>query len=83
MTLCVRYAYPWWKDKEIDSNKKRQAGLCPLTPDETALVLRAFEIDYNTQIYIAAGDIYGGERKMAGLRAFYPNLVSMSNWTSN
>ncbi|KAK0574669.1 hypothetical protein LWI29_027068 [Acer saccharum] len=71
----MRYAYPWWKEKEIDSEKKRQAGLCPLTPEETALVLRALEIDSTMQIYIAAGDIYGGERRMAALRESYPNLV--------
>ncbi|KAL5759309.1 hypothetical protein ACOSQ2_018147 [Xanthoceras sorbifolium] len=71
----MRYAYPWWKEKEIDSEKKRKDGLCPLTPEETALVLRALEIDSNIQIYIAAGDIYGGERRMAALRASYPNLV--------
>ncbi|GAV79533.1 O-FucT domain-containing protein [Cephalotus follicularis] len=72
----MRYAYPWWKEKEIDSDKKRKAGLCPLTPNETALVLKAFDIDTNMQIYIAAGDIYGEQRRMAGLKAFYPNLVN-------
>ncbi|GAV79534.1 O-FucT domain-containing protein [Cephalotus follicularis] len=71
----MRYAYPWWKEKEIDSVAKRQAGLCPLTPEETALTLKALDIDSNMQIYIAAGDIYGGERRLAALRAAYPNLV--------
>lgn len=70
-----RYAIPWWKEKEIDSKSKREAGLCPLTPKETALALRAFDINPNIQIYIAAGDIYGGEKRLSGLRAFYPNLV--------
>ncbi|KAK3222770.1 hypothetical protein Dsin_009795 [Dipteronia sinensis] len=32
----MRYAYPWWKEKVIDPEKKRQAGLCPSTPEETA-----------------------------------------------
>ena len=58
-----RYAIPWWKEKEIDPMSKREAGLCPLTPKETALALRAFGINPNIQIYIAAGDIYGGDRK--------------------
>ncbi|XWS69584.1 hypothetical protein CRYUN_Cryun04dG0191800 [Craigia yunnanensis] len=71
----MRYAIPWWKEKEIDPKSKREAGLCPLTPDETALALRAFDINPNIQIYIAAGEIYGGERRLSGLRAFYPNLV--------
>ncbi|KAG6509579.1 hypothetical protein ZIOFF_027579 [Zingiber officinale] len=34
----MRYAYPWWKEKVIDSDMKRKDGLCPLTPEETTLV---------------------------------------------
>lgn len=71
-----RYAYPWWKEKRIDSVQKRKDGLCPLTPEETALTLRALGIDHNIQIYIAAGEIYGGERRMASLTKAYPRLVS-------
>ena len=47
-----------------------------MTPEETALTLRALDIDPNMQIYIAAGEIYGGERRMASLAAAYPKLVS-------
>lgn len=71
----MRYAYPWWKEKEIKSEQKRLEGLCPLTPEETALVLKALGYDKNTQIYIAAGQIYGGEKRLAALRAMYPNIV--------
>ncbi|MQM04100.1 hypothetical protein Taro_036896 [Colocasia esculenta] len=71
----MRYAYPWWKEKVIDSYQKRKDGLCPLTPEETALILRALDIDPNLHIYIAAGEIYGGERRMASLSAAYPNMV--------
>ncbi|KAG9152046.1 hypothetical protein Leryth_023877 [Lithospermum erythrorhizon] len=75
LLLHPRYAYPWWKEKVIDSDLKRKDGLCPLTPEETALTLKALEIDQNIQVYIAAGDIYGGHRRMATLAAAYPNLV--------
>ncbi|KAL5553729.1 hypothetical protein UlMin_041130 [Ulmus minor] len=71
----MRYAYIWWRDKEIDSELKRSRGLCPLTPEETALVLQALGFDKNTQIYIAAGEIYGGERRLAALRAAFPQIV--------
>ncbi|KAK6153490.1 hypothetical protein DH2020_013129 [Rehmannia glutinosa] len=71
----MRYAYPWWKEKIIDSDMKRKEGLCPLTPEETAITLRALDIDHNIQIYIAAGEIYGGERRLSSLTALYPNLV--------
>nr|GEX59780.1 O-fucosyltransferase 34-like [Tanacetum cinerariifolium] len=71
----MRYAYPWWKEKIINSDLKRKDGLCPLTPEETALALRALDIDSDIQIYIAAGEIYGGERRTASLTASYPKLV--------
>ncbi|KAG6513320.1 hypothetical protein ZIOFF_023644 [Zingiber officinale] len=71
----MRYAYPWWKEKVIDSDMKRKDGLCPLTPEETTLVLRAFGIDSNFQIHIAAGEIFGGERRMQALSAAYPKVV--------
>ncbi|KAJ6882002.1 rhamnogalacturonan I rhamnosyltransferase 1-like [Populus alba x Populus x berolinensis] len=71
----MRYAYPWWKEKIINSDLKRKDGLCPLTPEETALTLRALDIDLNMQVYIAAGEIYGGERRMSSLAAAYPKLV--------
>lgn len=76
-----RYAYPWWKEKIINSDLKRKDGLCPLTPEETALTLRALGIDQNMQIYIAAGEIYGGNRRMAALTDAYPKLVSCLNQT--
>ena len=71
-----RYAYPWWKEKVINSRRKRKSGKCPLTPEETALALRALDIDPSIQIYIAAGDIYGGERRMESLRLAFPQIVS-------
>ncbi|KAK1436500.1 hypothetical protein QVD17_02280 [Tagetes erecta] len=71
----MRYAYPWWKEKIINSELKRKDGLCPLTPEETALTLRALDIDRDIQIYVAAGEIYGGQRRMAGLAASFPKLV--------
>ena len=75
MFIRYRYAYTWWKDKVIDSDAKRREGLCPLTPEETALTLKALGIDRNTQIYIASGEIYGGKRRMASLADAFPNLV--------
>ena len=50
--------------------------MCPLTPEETALTLSALDIDRDIQIYIAAGEIYGAERRMASLGKAFPKLVS-------
>jgi hypothetical protein len=65
----------------IDSNAKRKEGLCPLTPEEIAMVLKALDIDPSYQIYIAAGEIYGGQRRMAALTSAYPNVVCSTSST--
>ncbi|KAK9114291.1 hypothetical protein Syun_021088 [Stephania yunnanensis] len=71
----MRYAYPWWREKEIVSEEKRLQGLCPLTPEEAALVLQALGFQKDTQIYIASGEIYGSNRRLAALRAAFPGIV--------
>ncbi|CAL0313643.1 unnamed protein product [Lupinus luteus] len=71
----MRYAFPWWREKEIVSEERRSQGLCPLTPEETALILKALAFDRETQIYIASGEIYGGERRLAELRAAFPRIA--------
>ncbi|KAK4485540.1 hypothetical protein RD792_008182 [Penstemon davidsonii] len=71
----LRYAFPWWREKEIASEEKRSNGLCPLTPEETALILQALGFDKKTQIYIASGEIYGNERRLASLRAAFPRIL--------
>ncbi|KAK1266860.1 hypothetical protein QJS04_geneDACA000543 [Acorus gramineus] len=71
----MRYAYPWWREKEIVSEERRLQGLCPQTPEEMALVLQALGYDKNTQIYIASGEIYGSERRLKALRTAFPRIV--------
>ncbi|XP_058086930.1 rhamnogalacturonan I rhamnosyltransferase 1-like [Magnolia sinica] len=75
----MRYAYPWWREKEIVSEERRLQGLCPLTPEETALILQAFGFKKDTQIYVASGEIYGSERRLAALRAAFPRTVKKEN----
>ncbi|CAH9115109.1 unnamed protein product [Cuscuta europaea] len=71
----LRYAFPWWREKEIDSKERRSQGLCPLTPEEATLVLQALGIAKDTQIYIASGEIYGSGRRLAALRSAFPRIV--------
>ncbi|KAK4741397.1 hypothetical protein SAY87_024985 [Trapa incisa] len=71
----MRYAFPWWREKEIVSEERRSQGLCPLTPEETALVLRALGFSKETPIYVASGEIYGGEWRLSALRAAFPRIV--------
>ncbi|CAA7037846.1 unnamed protein product [Microthlaspi erraticum] len=71
----MRYTYPWWREKEIISEERRAQGLCPLTPEETVLVLKALGFQKDTQMYIAAGEIYGGARRLALLKESFPRIV--------
>ncbi|KQK01515.1 hypothetical protein BRADI_3g56360v3 [Brachypodium distachyon] len=63
------------REESDELTRMRKDGLCPLTPEEIALVLRALGIDRSMQIYIAAGEIYGGKRRMSSLTSEYPNVV--------
>lgn len=58
------------------SEERRVQGRCPLTPEETVSVLKALGFHKDTQMYIAAGDIYGGEKRLALLKESFPRIVS-------
>ncbi|XP_065866045.1 O-fucosyltransferase 13 isoform X2 [Euphorbia lathyris] len=53
----------------------RERGKCPLTPNETALILQALSIPTNTNIYLAAGD---GLMELEGLTSVYTNVFKKS-----
>ncbi|KAL0381348.1 UNVERIFIED_CONTAM: O-fucosyltransferase 38 [Sesamum angustifolium] len=64
-----------WKIKNINSTEQRISGLCPLTPMEVGIFLQALGFPRSTLIYIAAGEIYGGERHLLELKSRFPNIV--------
>lgn len=57
----------------------RNRGKCPLTPNETALILQALSIPTDTNIYLAAGD---GLMELEGFTSVYTNVVTKSTLLS-
>ncbi|OIT24783.1 PREDICTED: uncharacterized protein At1g04910-like [Nicotiana attenuata] len=63
-------------------DKERRNGKCPLTPEEVGLMLRALGFGNDVHIYIASGEIYGGEETLAPLKAFFPNFYTKETLAS-
>ncbi|CAE5958246.1 unnamed protein product [Arabidopsis arenosa] len=75
----IRKNTAYWKVKDIDGRVQRLKGYCPLTPKEVGILLTALGYSSNTPIYIAAGEIYGGESRLADLRSRFSMLSSKEN----
>lgn len=78
----IRYNVSRWKEKEIDPVSRRAEGGCPLTPHEIGLMLRAMGYPRKTLIYVAAGQIYGGEARMKTFTQLFPNVVTKETITT-
>ncbi|CAN6167887.1 unnamed protein product [Urochloa humidicola] len=72
-----------WRTLHIrDPEKGRRQGRCPLTPEEVGLMLRALGYRNDVHIYVASGEIYGGEDTLAPLKALFPNFHTKETLTS-
>lgn len=66
-----------WKTlHNTNPDKGRRQGRCPLTPEEVGLMLRALGYGSDVHIYVASGEVYGGEDTLAPLKALFPNFYS-------
>jgi hypothetical protein len=66
----------------IKQGEVPRSGKCPLTPEEVGLMLRALGFENNSHIYVASGEVYGGEDNLAPLRAIFPNFHTKESLTS-
>ncbi|XP_022884711.1 O-fucosyltransferase 16 isoform X2 [Olea europaea var. sylvestris] len=72
-----------WKTLHISNpDKGKRQGRCPLTPEEVGLMLRALGYGKDTHIYVASGEVYGGEETLAPLKALFPNFYSKDTISS-
>ena len=68
------YSGSFVQDLSPDGERKR--GKCPLTPHEVGLMLRALGFANDTFLYVASGEIYGGEETLRPLRELFPNFYT-------
>ncbi|KAK1282429.1 Uncharacterized protein QJS10_CPB22g00681 [Acorus calamus] len=72
--ILKKYRKENFAEKELVYSARRAIGKCPLTPEEVGLILRAMGFDNTTRIYLAAGDLFGGDRFMKPFRSLFPRL---------
>ncbi|OAY71282.1 Uncharacterized protein ACMD2_24549, partial [Ananas comosus] len=66
----------WATLPDLRSEDERSRGKCPLTPHEVGLMLRALGFANDTYVYVASGEIYGGEKSLQPLRDLFPNFYT-------
>ncbi|CAL5025964.1 unnamed protein product [Urochloa decumbens] len=72
-----------WKTLHASNpDRERRHGKCPLTPEEVGLMLRALGFGKDVHLYVASGDVYGGEETLAPLKAHFPNFHSKETLAS-
>ncbi|KAM7253308.1 hypothetical protein ACFE04_025926 [Oxalis oulophora] len=72
-----------WKTLHAKNpEKERRHGKCPLTPEEVGLMLRALGYGSDVNIYVASGEVYGGEETLAPLKQLFPNFYSKDSVAS-
>ncbi|KAL7141163.1 hypothetical protein ABFS83_08G035600 [Erythranthe nasuta] len=65
----------------VDSAQQRLNGLCPLMPEEIGILLRAYGYSSDTIIYIAGGEVFGGQKKLIPLHAMFENVLDRTSLT--
>ncbi|XP_076913160.1 O-fucosyltransferase 1-like [Bidens hawaiensis] len=81
--VLKKYRKENFAEKKLIYSERRAIGKCPLTPEEVGLILRALGVDNSTRIYLAAGELFGGERFMKPFRSMFPLLENHSTVDSS
>ncbi|KAK4765280.1 hypothetical protein SAY86_026370 [Trapa natans] len=82
----AKYRQVIWQGRVLNSQftdeELRSQGRCPLTPEETGLLLAALGFDNNTRLYLASHKVYGGEARIAALKELFPLMEDKKSLTS-
>jgi hypothetical protein len=76
VSCCVVSSRSLACHRTASPEEQRSLGRCPLTPEESGLILSALGYDRRTFIYVAGSQIYGGAPRLRPLTRLYPNLVT-------
>ncbi|KAJ4759410.1 O-fucosyltransferase family protein [Rhynchospora pubera] len=66
----------WATLPDLSEEGERSRGKCPLTPHEVGLMLKALGFQNDTFVYVASGEIYGGEKTLQPLKDLFPNYYT-------
>ncbi|CAD6260066.1 unnamed protein product [Miscanthus lutarioriparius] len=66
----------WDTLPELSAEDERSRGKCPLTPHEVGLMLRSLGFGNDTLLYVASGEIYGGDETLQPLRELFANFYT-------
>ncbi|KAL5206255.1 hypothetical protein ABZP36_034464 [Zizania latifolia] len=77
--ILIKYRKENFAEKKLVYKERRLIGKCPLTPEEVGLILRAIGFANSTHIYLASGEIFGGDRFMTPFRTMFPRLDNHSS----
>ncbi|KAL1542994.1 GDP-fucose protein O-fucosyltransferase 1, variant 2 [Salvia divinorum] len=72
--VLKKYREENFAPKKLVYSERRAIGKCPLTPEEVGLILRSMGFDNSTRIFLAAGELFGGDRFMKPFRSLFPRL---------
>ncbi|KAH7441271.1 hypothetical protein KP509_03G031700 [Ceratopteris richardii] len=82
----AKYRRDLWNGRVSNSHHSdlelRQLGKCPLTPEETGLLLGGLGFNHSTRLYVASYKVYGGTPRMAPLQKLFPLMQSKFSLTS-
>uniref|UniRef100_A0A7N0T8H2 O-fucosyltransferase family protein n=1 Tax=Kalanchoe fedtschenkoi TaxID=63787 RepID=A0A7N0T8H2_KALFE len=63
----------------VNSSEQRLNGSCPLMPEEVGILLRAYGYSWDTIVYVAGGEIFGGRRTLIPFHAMFENVVDRTS----
>ncbi|XP_010913046.1 O-fucosyltransferase 1 isoform X1 [Elaeis guineensis] len=76
--ILKEYREKNFAEKVLVYRDRMLIGKCPLTPEQVGLILHSMGFDNSTRIYLAAGELFGGDRFMKPFRTMFPHLENHS-----